>query len=277
MRREDREVLRDRMLGAALKRPMLMGILNVTPDSFSDGGEHAALSDALARASVMQAERADLIDVGGESTRPGAVPVSEADELARILPVIKALAGPGRLPVSIDTYKASVGRAAAEAGAVILNDISGLSDPGMIRAAAETGSALVVTYNRGQTDEACDVARDMPAFFREALAACEAGGLARAHVILDPGIGFSKTGAQDFAALANIPALAEFGLPVLVGVSRKSFIGKRTDANKSKRLPGSLAAGLNGLLLGAHILRVHDVAEHYQALSIWEGIHDAAD
>ena len=266
-----------RVLDGARKQTLIMGILNVTPDSFSDGGQHANLGDATARSRVMEDEGADIIDVGGESTRPGAVPVSEADELARVIPVVEALASAGGLPVSIDTYKASVARAAAEKGAVIINDVSGISDPDMIAAAADTGSALVITYNRGQTDEACDVACDMPAFFETALKACDAGGLDRAHVILDPGVGFSKTYHQNYLVMTHLGGLKSFGLPVLVGVSRKSLIGKRTGASKSKRLPGTIAAGLHGVMNGARILRVHDVSEHRQALSVWEGLEDAAD
>ncbi|WP_233355801.1 dihydropteroate synthase [Henriciella litoralis] len=273
----ERNLQRARVLDGARKQTLIMGILNVTPDSFSDGGAHVRRSDAVARARVMEDEGADIIDVGGESTRPGAVPVSEADELARVIPVIEAIVSPGGVPVSIDTYKASVARAAAERGAVIINDVSGLSDPDMIAAAVETGSALVITYNRGEADEACDVARDMPAFFEAALKACDSEGLNRAHVILDPGVGFSKTYRQNYLVMAHLGALKAFGLPVLVGVSRKSMIGKRTGASKSKRLPGTIAAGLHGVMNGARILRVHDVSEHRQALAVWEGLEDAAD
>ena len=253
-----------------------MGILNVTPDSFSDGGAHDGYEDALAHASLMVAEGADILDIGGESTRPGATPVSEEEELARTIKVVKAVAGPDRKPVSIDTYKAGVARAAAEAGAVIVNDVTGLSDPDIAVAAAETGSAYVLTYHRGETDAARDVATDMPAFFEEKLSACEASGLPRGHVILDPGVGFAKTLEQNFAVLAAVGGLARFGLPVLTGVSRKSFIGKLCGAETDDRLAGTLAAGLDSLQRGAHILRVHDVAEHRQAISVWEAIRHAA-
>ena len=253
-----------------------MGILNVTPDSFSDGGAHDGVGDAIAHACLMASEGADIIDVGGESTRPGATPVSEEDELARVLPVVKAVSEPDRKPVSIDTYKASVARAACEAGAVIVNDVTGASDPGIVAAAAETGAAYVLTYNRGEKDAGIDVASDMPAFFEQAIKRCEADGLPREHIILDPGVGFAKTYEQNFAALAGVDQLVAMGLPVLIGVSRKSFIGKLLKVETGERLPGSLAAGLDSVRRGAHILRVHDVAAHSQAVKIWEAIADAA-
>ena len=272
-----RHAIRDRFLSQARQRALVMGILNVTPDSFSDGGQHEGFETAMAHAALMVAEGADIIDVGGESTRPGATPVSEADELARVIGIVEALAGPERAPVSIDTYKASVARAAAEAGAVILNDISGLADPDMVHAAAETGSALVVTYNRGKADAGIDVARDMPAFFEAALETCVAAGVPERHVILDPGVGFAKTLKQNFEVLAHVEALVATGCLVLIGVSRKSFIGKVLDVEVDDRLIGSLSAGLDSLQRGAHILRVHDVAAHRQAITIREHISDAAN
>lgn len=264
------------MLGAARDHAQIMGILNVTPDSFSDGGAHDGVEEAIAHACLMTSEGADIIDVGGESTRPGASPVDEAQELSRVQPVIKAIAAPDRKPVSIDTYKASVARAAAEAGAVLVNDVTGMSDPEIASAAAETGAAYVLTYHRGTSDAALDVARDMPAFFEEKLTACEAAGLPREHVILDPGVGFAKTLEQNYAVLAAVTDLTRFDLPILIGVSRKSLIGKLTGAETADRLPGTLAAGLDSLQRGAHILRVHDVAEHRQAISVWEAINHAA-
>lgn len=268
---------RDQLLEAARKRVLIMGILNVTPDSFSDGGRHAGLEAAVAHAGRMVAEGADILDVGGESTRPGAEPVSEADELARVIPVVEALAGADRAAVSIDTYKASVAREAAKAGAVILNDVSGLSDPDMVHVAAETGSALVVTYNRGTADGSVDAGKDMLLFFETAFQKCAAAGLAPEHVILDPGVGFAKTYEQNFAVLAHVPDLIRFECPVLIGVSRKSFIGKLFGHEVDDRLIGSLAAGLDSVRRGAHMLRVHDVREHKEAISMWEAIDYAAD
>ncbi|WP_084399503.1 dihydropteroate synthase [Henriciella aquimarina] len=277
MMEADHAKLRDWVMAEARKRTLIMGILNVTPDSFSDGGEHDGVADAIAHACLMTSQGADIIDIGGESTRPGATPVSAEEELARTIPVVEAVSGHDRAPVSIDTYKASVARAAAKAGAVILNDVSGLSDPDMVHAAAETGSALVITYNRGAADGSIDAARDMLLFFEAALQQCAAASLPPEHVILDPGVGFGKTYEQNFTVLGHVPALVQFECPVLIGVSRKSFIGKLYDNKVEDRLIGTLAAGLDSVRRGAHMLRVHDVAEHKQAISMWEAIDYAAD
>ncbi|MEM5515734.1 dihydropteroate synthase [Henriciella sp. AS95] len=274
----ERQTQRDQLLEAARKRVLIMGILNVTPDSFSDGGTHQGLEAAMAHAEQMQAEGADIIDVGGESTRPGADPVSEEDELARTIPVVQAISGPGRAPVSIDTYKAGVARAACEAGAVIVNDVTGASDPGIVAAAAEAGAAYVLTYNRGAIDPELHAGQDMIAFFEAAIAQCEADGLPREHIILDPGVGFAKSYEQNFQVLAATDALVAMGQPVLIGVSRKSFIGRLTGIEvAADRDAGSVSAGLDSLRRGAHMLRVHNVAAHRQALSIWEAIEHAAD
>ncbi|MEQ9316185.1 MAG: dihydropteroate synthase [Henriciella sp.] len=271
------ETLRDQLLEAARKRVLLMGILNVTPDSFSDGGQHEGLEAALAHAGQMQAEGADIIDVGGESTRPGAEPVSAEEELARVIEVIEALAGVGKLPVSIDTYKASVAREACRSGAVIINDVSGLADPEMAHVAAETGAALVVTYNSGETDAMTETASDMAAFFEEAFRKCDEAGVPGDRLILDPGVGFAKTYEQNFTVLGHVSNITQFGCPVLVGVSRKSFIGRLLGGETDERLIGTLAAGLNAMKRGANILRVHDVAAHKQSITMWEAIDYAAD
>ncbi|HIG21388.1 dihydropteroate synthase [Henriciella sp.] len=275
--REEKARLRDALLSEARKRTLIMGILNVTPDSFSDGGKFDEAGAALAHAEAMVAAGADILDVGGESTRPGAARVSEADELARTVSVVEALAGPGRVPVSIDTYKAGVAKAACEAGAVIVNDVSAMSDPAIVGVAAEAGAAYVLTYNRGEKDEALDAGADMLAFFERAVAASEAEGLPRAHVILDPGVGFAKTFEQNFQVLARVGDLVGLGLPVLIGVSRKSFIGKRLGIEAAAdRDAASVAVGLDSLRRGAHMLRVHDVAAHRQAIELWETIENAA-
>ncbi|MEQ8557976.1 MAG: dihydropteroate synthase [Henriciella sp.] len=276
MRHEDRTRLRDELLAEARQRTLIMGILNVTPDSFSDGGAHDGYEEALAHANLMVAEGADIIDIGGESTRPGAVAVSEAGELARTIPVVKAVAGPDRKPVSIDTYKAGVARAACEAGAVIINDVTGMSDPGIVAAAAETGAAYVLTYHRGAKDPEVDAAKEMLSFFERAIEQCEADGLPREHIILDPGVGFAKSYEQNFQVLGAVDGLVRTGLPVLIGVSRKSFIGKLYGNEVGERLTGSLAAALDSVRRGAHMLRVHDVAEHKQAIQMWEAIEHAA-
>lgn len=275
--RGEKDRLRDSLLAEARRRPLIMGILNVTPDSFSDGGRFDEAGAALAHAEAMVAAGADILDVGGESTRPGAEAVSEADELARTVSVVEALAGPGRVPVSIDTYKSGVAKAACEAGAVIVNDVSAMSDPAIVGVAAEAGAAYVLTYNRGTKDEALDAGADMLAFFGEAIAACEAEGLTRAHIILDPGVGFAKTYEQNFQVLARVGDLVSLGLPVLIGVSRKSFIGKRLGIEAAAdRDAASVAVGLDSLRRGAHMLRVHDVAAHRQAIELWETIENAA-
>ena len=275
--RGEKDRLRDSLLAEARGRPLLMGILNVTPDSFSDGGKFDEAGAALAHAEAMVKAGADILDVGGESTRPGAEAVSEADELARTVSVVEALAGPGRVPVSIDTYKSGVAKAACEAGAVIVNDVSAMSDPAIVGAAADAGAAYVLTYNRGAKDEALDAGADMLAFFEGAIAACEAEGLPRGHIILDPGVGFAKTYEQNFQVLARVGDLVGLGLPVLIGVSRKSFIGKRLGIEvAADRDAASVAVGLDSLRRGAHMLRVHDVAAHRQAIELWETIENAA-
>ena len=265
------------MLAEARGRTLIMGILNMTPDSFSDGGKFDEAGAALAHAQAMVAAGADVLDVGGESTRPGAEAVSEAEELARTVSVVEALAGPGRVPVSIDTYKSGVAKAACEAGAVIVNDVSAMSDPAIVGVAADAGAAYVLTYHRGAKDESLDAGADMLTFFEEAIAACEAEGLPRAHVILDPGVGFAKTFEQNFQVLARVGDLVGLGLPVLIGVSRKSFIGKRLGIEAAAdRDAASVAVGLDSLRRGAHMLRVHDVAAHRQAIELWETIENAA-
>lgn len=275
--REDRGRLRDTLLAEARRRTLIIGILNVTPDSFSDGGRFDEAGAALSHAEAMVAAGADIIDVGGESTRPGAAPVSEADELARTVAVVEALSGPGKVPVSIDTYKAGVAAAACAAGAVIVNDVTAMSDSAIVSAAAEAGAAYVLTYNRGVKDEALKAGPDMLGFFEGAIARCEAEGLSRDHIILDPGVGFAKTYEQNFEVLAATGDLVSLGLPVLIGVSRKSFIGKRLGIERaSARDAASVAIGLDTVRRGAHMLRVHDVAAHRQAIELWETIDHAA-
>ncbi len=222
MNQADRFKVRDALLHKlAGPRVLVMGILNVTPDSFSDGGKFDRLEVALAQAAQMKADGADILDIGGESTRPGALEVDAAEEWQRVSGAIAALAAEGALPVSIDTYKASVARRAAMAGAVIVNDVWGLTrDAGMAEAVAETGSVAVITYNRGTADPAIDIRSDMAAFAAESFARADRAGIPRAHILFDPGIGFGKTYEQNLAALAHLGVLVETGCPVLVGVSR---------------------------------------------------------
>ena len=274
--RTKRANLRDDVLARARAKVLVMGILNVTPDSFSDGGKFLDAPAAMAQAEAMADDGADILDVGGESTRPGANEVTAADETARVLSVIPALCEDPTRIVSIDTYKASVARAAARAGAVIINDVWGMTrDDDMARAVADTGSAVVVTYNRGKADSTLNLVDDMRAFFDDAFAMARAAGIPREHVIVDPGVGFGKTWEQNFGVLARLDVLLDFGVPVLVGVSRKSFIGKLLDREVGDRLIGSLAAGLASVQRGASILRVHDVAAHADALKMWTAIEEA--
>ncbi|MFN4183450.1 MAG: dihydropteroate synthase [Hyphomonas sp.] len=267
---------RDKALARVRAEPVIMGILNVTPDSFSDGGRHTTLEAAAAQALRMLTDGAGIIDIGGESTRPGAAPVSAAEELARVLPVIRHLSTRIDTPISIDTVKASVARAAVEAGAVIINDVTGMTgDPDMAAAAAETGAAIVITYHRGQVDEAADAIADMRAFFDRAFETAARAGILKERIWLDPGVGFAKTPQQNLDVIAGLGTLAAYGCPVLVGLSRKSFIGHVTGRAVNDRLAGTLTAHLMALQRGARVLRVHDVAEHTDMLRLYQAIEGA--
>jgi dihydropteroate synthase len=276
MNQADRFKVRDALLHQlAGPRDLVMGILNVTPDSFSDGGKFDRLEAALAQAAQMKVDGADILDIGGESTRPGALEVDAGEEWQRVSGPIAALAAEGALPVSIDTYKAEVARKAAEAGAVMINDVWGLTrDPGIADVVAETGSLAVITYNRGTADPALDLRADMAAFVAESFTRTDRAGIPRAHILFDPGIGFGKTYEQNLAALTHLDVLVETGCPVLVGVSRKSFIGKLTGRPVGERLAGTLAAGLDSVHRGARVLRVHDVAEHRDAVDMMTAIRE---
>ncbi|MTW15128.1 dihydropteroate synthase [Rhodoplanes serenus] len=258
-------------------RPLVMGVLNVTPDSFSDGGQFLDPAAAIAQAHRMVAEGADIIDVGAESTRPygGATPVSAADEIARLAPVLPAVAALGP-PVSIDTMKAAVADWALDHGAALLNDVWGLQrDPEMARLAARRRVPIVVMHNRDEADPAIDIVADIEAFFARSLEIADAAGLDRSQIVLDPGIGFGKTPDQSIATLAALPRLAALGLPLLVGASRKRFIAHVSPAPPQERLGGSLAAHLLAVLDGAAIVRVHDVAPTVQALTVAAAIRNA--
>jgi dihydropteroate synthase len=258
-------------------RTVVMGILNVTPDSFSDGGAFFDPANAIAHARRMVAEGADILDVGGESTRPyvGMQPVSAEDELARIMPVLPAVAGLG-VPVSIDTMKAAVAAKALAAGASIVNDVWGLQrDPDMARVVAAHGVAVIVMHNRDAVDPAIDIIPDVQAFFERSLAIAAKAGIARNRIVLDPGIGFGKTPEQSIAVIARLGALTTFGLPLLIGLSRKRFIGAIDPSTPERRLGGSIAANLLAADAGAAILRLHDVAETVQALRVARAIRSA--
>ena len=267
---------RDQFLHTLARRPAVMGILNVTPDSFSDGGQFNNFSAALAQAKRLAAEGCDIIDIGGESTRPGATPVSAADELARIEPVVAALAGELDVPLSIDTSKAQVAKRAIERGAVLVNDVWGLQrDPAMATTIAAAGAAVVIMHNRAATDPTRDILSDIRAFFARSLRLAAAAGIPRAHILLDPGIGFAKTSRQNCEALARLSELGDLGLPVLVGVSRKGFLGSLDPKGRERTLTGTLAANLAAAAAGASVFRVHDVAAHVTALSVFHSIRAA--
>lgn len=253
--------------------PAVMGILNVTPDSFSDGGQFAAPEQALAHARRMIADGADILDIGAESTRPyGSQPVTAEQELQRlqgILPEVVALG----TPVSVDTLKAQVAAWALSKGAAIANDVWGLQrDPDMARVVAEHGAPVVVMHNRDSVDPAIDIVQDMIAFFARSLDIAAGAGIPPGHIVLDPGIGFGKTPEQSMIALARLDELNRFGLPLLVGASRKRFIASIVPSEPQQRLGGSLAAHLLSAQRGAKIIRAHDVAETMQALRVASAI-----
>ncbi len=254
-----------------------MGILNVTPDSFSDGGRFVDPPIAIARARAMMEEGADILDVGAESTRPygGAEPVPYEMEISRLEPVLAPVVALG-VPVSIDTMKAEVADWAVQAGAGIINDVWGLQrDPDMARVVAKHRVPVVMMHNRDAADPGIDIMADMMSFFARSLEIADAAGIRRGSIMLDPGIGFGKTPEQSLISLAHVDALKRFGLPLLVGASRKRFISSVVPANPGQRLGGSIAAHLLAAQRGADIIRVHDVAETVQALRIAAAIRNA--
>jgi dihydropteroate synthase len=255
-----------------------MGIVNVTPDSFSDGGRRLDPEAAVAHGLRLEAEGADILDIGGESTRPGAEPVGIEEELRRVIPVVAALAAQAHVPVSIDTRNAEVMHHAAEAGARIVNDVAALGhDPDALRVAAETGLPVVLMHAQGdprtmQLDPRYDdVVLDVYDWLEARIAVCEAAGIPRTRLVVDPGIGFGKTLAHNLALIASLSIFHGLGCAILLGASRKSFIGRLAGgAGPDRRLPGSLAAALIGAAQGVQALRVHDVAATRQALAVWE-------
>ena len=261
----------------AQKRSVVMGILNVTPDSFSDGGQFTDPQTAIAHAQQMVAQGADILDIGGESTRPylGMTPVSLDEEMKRLDPVLPAVVGLG-VPVSIDTMKAGVAAWALGRGAAIVNDVWGLQrDPGMARVVAEHRAPVVVMHNRETADPTVDIVTDVTAFFSRSLDIAAKAGIDRARIVLDPGIGFGKTPEQSMTVIARLDAFRKFALPLLVGASRKRFIASVVPSEPGQRLPGSLAAHLLAVENGAAIIRTHDVAETVQALRIAAAIRSA--
>ncbi|MGA8356726.1 MAG: dihydropteroate synthase [Xanthobacteraceae bacterium] len=260
-----------------LARPLVMGVLNVTPDSFSDGGRFLDPPAAIEQARRLAAEGADMIDVGAESTRPygGMRPVSPEEERARLGPILPAVATIG-IPVSIDTIKASVAAWALEAGATIVNDVWGLQrDTDMARVVAEHGASVIIMHNRETADAHIDIIADVDEFFSRSLEIAWTAGIARDRIVLDPGIGFGKTPEQSMACIAKLEKFRSFGLPLLVGASRKRFIASVTPSEPTERLGGSLAAHLIAAENGAAIIRTHDVAPTLQALAVAAAIRRA--
>jgi dihydropteroate synthase len=260
-----------------LGRPLVMGILNVTPDSFSDGGRFIDPQTAVSHAAEMVAQGADILDIGAESTRPygGAKPVSAEDELTRLTPVLPAVIKLG-LPVSIDTIKAPVAAWALDQGAAIVNDVWGLQrDPDMAPLVAERGVPVIVMHNRDSADAGIDIVADVVAFFERSLEIAARAGIAMDKIVLDPGIGFGKTSEQSIVCVARLTEFKRFGLPLLVGASRKRFINSVTPSPPDDRIGGSIASHLLAVERGAAIIRAHDVKETVQALRVAAAIEAA--
>ena len=287
-RKRFRLLLRSRALILG-ERTLVMGVLNVTPDSFSDGGAYLDSGEAVARALQLEQDGADILDIGGESTRPGATLISPEEELRRILPVIQALRGRLRIPMSVDTRSADVAEAALRAGAEILNDVSGLRmDPRLGEVGRRTRAPLILMHMRGtpQTMQrgpfAREVIRDVMAGLRDAVARAKRAGLGKTQLLLDPGIGFGKKHEQNFEILARLPEFARLGCPIVIGTSRKAFLGKALagsggpSAPPGDRLLGTAATVTASILGGAHIVRVHDVAEMARVARVADAILNSA-
>ncbi len=259
-------------------RPQVMGILNATPDSFSDGGLYASFDSAIRRVEEMVSEGVDIVDVGGESTRPGAAEVSEQDELDRVVPLIESICARFDVSVSVDTSKASVMSAAVDAGAALINDVRALQEAGALKAAAESGAHVCLMHMQGRprTMQSCpqydDVVKDVCVFLEERIGAAVQAGMCREKLLVDPGFGFGKTLEHNLSLLRSLARFKEFELPVLVGVSRKAMIGDITGRPVDERVYGSLAAAMYAFENGASIVRVHDVAATVDVLKVYQAI-----
>jgi dihydropteroate synthase len=262
-----------------LDRPRVMGIVNATPDSFFNRGRHAAATHALAHARTLLADGADIVDVGGESTRPGARAIDPAEECARVLPVIRALAADGAT-VSVDTSSAEVMEEALHAGAQMINDVRALRSPGALDVAARSGAAVCLMHMQGTPADMQaaphyeDVVAEVCAFLASRAAACEAAGIARERIVVDPGFGFGKTLGHNLALLRALPRIGALGYPVLAGLSRKGSLGHITGRPVEERLAASIAAALAAVARGAAMVRVHDVRETVDALAVWLAVAD---
>ncbi|WP_284973380.1 dihydropteroate synthase [Atlantibacter hermannii] len=266
-----------------LSHPHVMGILNVTPDSFSDGGKHNQLIDAVKHANAMINAGVTIVDVGGESTRPGASEVSVDEELSRVIPVVEAVAQRFEVWVSVDTSKPEVIRESARAGAHIINDIRSLSEPGALEAAAQTGLPVCLMHMQGEprtmqnAPHYDDVFESVNRYFVEQIARCEAAGIAKENLLLDPGFGFGKNLHHNYQLLARLSEFHHFELPLLVGMSRKSMVGQLLNVGPTERLSGSLACAVIAAMQGANIIRVHDVKETVEAMRVVEATLSAKD
>ena len=261
-------------------RTLVMGVLNITPDSFSDGGKFFDVKRAAEHALKMQRDGADLLDIGAESTRPGSLPISAAEEVARILPILEALRGKLKIPISVDTQKFGVAEIALGAGAQILNDVSGLrGDPRLAQVAAQYGAPLILMHMRGNPRTmqkgpfARDVLTDVVRGLRQSIAVARQAGVDKSRIVIDPGIGFGKSFAQNYELLARLPELAKLGFPIMVGTSRKGFLGATLakngkPASPEQRLSATAATVAASILNGAHIVRVHDVSEMVQVARV---------
>ncbi len=261
-----------------LSRPLVMGIINVTPDSFSDGGRHLRRDAALAHAHRLMDEGADILDIGGESTRPGSLPVGVEEELSRVMPVIDGLRG-APVPLSVDCCKPEVMRAALDAGVSMVNDINALQQPQAMAAVTASDAAVCLMHKLGTPQtmqiepQYEDVVSEVKQFLRERIAAAEAAGIARDRIVADPGFGFGKTLVHNLAMLRNLDAFAELGVPLLAGLSRKSMLGTITGQDVGHRVPASVAAALIAVQRGAKIVRVHDVRATVDALKVWQAVN----
>lgn len=255
------------------KKTLIMGVLNITPDSFSDGGSYPTVEAAVERALQMEGEGADIIDIGGESTRPDYTPVSVQEEIERVLPVIEELRGKTRLPISIDTMKSDVARAAVNAGAEIINDVWGMQkDPDMARVAGETGCGVIIGHNRECTGTVDTIFAQMYGFFETGIRRLLSRGVDRDKICIDPDIGFGKTYEENLYILKHLDWLESFQLPILLGTSRKSVIGLTLDLPSSERLEGTIATCVLGAQKGANIVRVHDVKQVARAMKMTDAV-----
>ena len=264
-----------------LERPSIMGVVNVTPDSFSDGDQHFQADQAIAHAHALIEQGADILDIGGESTRPGADPVSAEEESARILPVIEALRS-ANIPLSVDTFKPEDMRQALDAGADLINDIYGFRMPGALDAVANSNCGVCAMHMQGEpktmqnAPQYNDVVHDVEHFLHERLQALQAAGISKQRIVLDPGFGFGKTPEQNYLLLRRLNKMDSHGCPWLIGLSRKSMIGHVTGRIPADRVAGSIAGALAAVARGAHIIRVHDVAATVDAVKVWQAVEHGA-